>query len=85
MEPSTHLLLVPTAGERRIVERVMGLGDSGQVRIELCGFGPIAAAARTAHLVATCKPASVTLVGIAGTLDDRLSIGHAHQFDEVAN
>ncbi len=85
MEPSTHLLLVPTAVERRIVERVMGLGDSGRVRIELCGFGPIAAAARSAHLVATCKPASVTLVGIAGTLDDRLTIGQAYRFDEVAS
>jgi futalosine hydrolase len=85
MEPSTHLLLVPTAGERRIVERVMGLGDSGRVRIELCGFGPIAAAARTAHLVATHKPVSVTLVGIAGTLDDRLTIGQAYRFDEIAS
>ncbi len=85
MDMSTHLLLVPTAGERRIVERVMGLGDSGRVRIELCGFGPIAAAARTAHLVATCKPASVTLVGIAGTLDDQLTIGQAYRFDEVAS
>jgi futalosine hydrolase len=85
MEPSTHLLLVPTAGERRIVERVMGLGDSERVRIELCGFGPIAAAARSAHLVATCKPASVTLVGIAGTLDDRLTVGQAYRFDEVAS
>jgi futalosine hydrolase len=85
MGMSTHLLLVPTAVERRIVERVMGLGDSGRVRIELCGFGPIAAAARSAHLVATCKPASVTLIGVAGTLDDRLTIGQAYQFDEVAS
>jgi futalosine hydrolase len=85
MEPSTHLLLVPTAGERRIVEQVMGLGDSGQVRIELSGFGPIAAAARTAHLVATLEPASVTLIGIAGTLNDRLTVGQAYRFDEVAS
>jgi len=85
MDMSTHLLLVPTAGERRIVEQVMGSGDSGRVRIELCGFGPIAAAARTAHLVATHKPAGVMLVGIAGTLDDRLTIGQAYRFDEVAS
>jgi futalosine hydrolase len=85
MGNTIHLLVVPTVGERHIVERVMGLGDSGRVRIELCGFGPIAAAARAAHLVATYKPAGVTLVGIAGTLDDRLTVGHAYRFDEVAS
>jgi futalosine hydrolase len=85
MGPSTHLLLVPTAGERRVVEQVMGSGDSGRLRIELCGFGPIAAAARTAHLLATLDPASVTLVGIAGALVDKVSVGHAYRFDEVVS
>jgi futalosine hydrolase len=85
MGSSTHLLLVPTAGERRVVEQVMGSGDSGRLRIELCGFGPIAAAARTAHLLATLDPASVTLVGIAGAMDDRLLVGQAYRFDEVVS
>jgi futalosine hydrolase len=85
MGSSTHLLLVPTAGERRVVEQVMGSGDSGRLRIELCGFGPIASAARTAHLLATLDPASVTLVGIAGTLADELSVGRAYRFDEVVS
>ena len=83
MGPSTHLLLVPTAGERRVVEHVMGSGHSGRLRIELCGFGPIAAAARTAHLLATLEPASVMLVGIAGAMDDRLLVGQAYRFGEV--
>lgn len=80
-----QLLLVPTVGERRIVEQVIGSSDGGRLRIELCGFGPIAAAARTAHLLATLQPASVTLVGIAGAIDGRLTVGHAYRFDEVVS
>ena len=85
MRPSTCLLLVPTAGERRVVEQAIGSAAGERLRIELCGFGPIAAAARAAHLLATLGPASVTLVGIAGALDDRLSIGQAYRFDEVVS
>jgi futalosine hydrolase len=64
---------------------MIGSVGDGRLRIELCGFGPIAAAARAAHLVATCKPASVMLVGIAGSFDDRLMIGQAYRFHEVAS
>jgi futalosine hydrolase len=85
MGSSTHLLLVPTAGERRVVEQAIGSAAGKRLRIEQCGFGPIAAAARTAHLLATLDPASVTLVGIAGTLADELSVGHAYRFDEVVS
>ena len=74
------LLLVPTAGERRVI--AAALGDS--CRIELCGFGPVAAAARTAALLATHAPASVLLAGIAGRFDERLAIGSACLFSEVA-
>lgn len=83
MHPSTCLLLVPTAGERGVVEQAIGPAAGDRLRIELCGFGPIAAAARAAHLLAALEPASVMLVGIAGTMDDRLSIGQAYRFDEV--
>lgn len=83
MRPSTCLLLVPTAGERRVIERAIGSDARGRLQIELCGFGPIAAAARAAHLLAALEPASVMLVGIAGTMDDRLSIGQAYRFDGV--
>lgn len=83
MRPSSCLLLVPTAGERRVLEQAIGSRGAERLRIELCGFGPIAAAARAAHLLATLEPASVMLVGIAGAMDDRLSIGQAYRFDEV--
>jgi futalosine hydrolase len=74
------LLLVPTAGERRVI--AAALGDS--CRIELCGFGPVTAAARTAALLAAHAPAGVLLAGIAGRFDDRLAIGSAHWFSDVA-
>lgn len=74
------LLLVPTAGERQVL--AAALGDSR--RIELCGFGPVAAAARTAALVAEHAPASVLLAGIAGRFDERLAVGSAYLFSEVA-
>ena len=51
----------------------------------LCGFGPIAAAARTAELLAALRPSRVVLVGIAGTFDPALlPIGRALEFDAVA-
>ncbi|MFM7136987.1 MAG: futalosine hydrolase [Planctomycetota bacterium] len=75
-----NLVLVPTAGERQVL--LAALGDS--CRIELCGFGPIAASARTAALVARHAPARVLLAGIAGRFDDRLAIGSAHSFSAVA-
>lgn len=52
--------------------------------VELCGFGIVAAAARTAQLLAALRPERVILVGIAGGLDDRLAIGEATLFDSVA-
>jgi futalosine hydrolase len=74
------LLLVPTAGERRVLGAA--IGDS--CRVELCGFGPVAAAARTAALVARYAPDRVLLAGIAGRFDERLAIGSAHVFRDVA-
>jgi futalosine hydrolase len=82
------LLLVPTELERRVLAPLLAAplaatsGTTGP--IELCGFGPVAAAARTAGLLALHRPARVVLVGIAGRLDDRLPIGSAHLFDQVA-
>ena len=74
------LLLVPTAGERQVL--AAALGDS--CRIELCGFGPVAAAARTAAFLAAHAPASVLLAGIAGRCDERLAVGSAYLFSAVA-
>lgn len=74
------LILVPTERERRVVAPRLTIHG----RLELCGFGLVASAARTAMLLADSGAARVVLVGIAGRLDDRLAIGSAWQFDRVA-
>lgn len=78
------LLLVPTDLERHHLAGGLAEPSGRETSIELCGFGPIAAAARTAELIAACRPARVILAGIAGRLDARLEIGQAYCFDEVA-
>lgn len=79
---SETLFIVPTDLERR------GLGlhfsARGSADVALCGFGPVAAAARTAGLLAEHRPGRVILVGIAGRIDERLDIGKAYSFTEVA-
>ncbi|HEV8114272.1 MAG TPA: hypothetical protein VGR31_15985 [Planctomycetota bacterium] len=85
---STHaaptLLLVPTGLEMRELAALGGF-DAGLALVEEVGFGPIAAAARTASLLARLRPARVLLVGIAGSYDaDALPIGAAAQFTRVA-
>lgn len=77
------LILVPTALERR------GLGlpyaDQDSVsHVALCGFGPVASAARTGGLLTEQRPDRVILVGIAGRIDERLDLGAAYSFAEVA-
>jgi len=78
------LLLVPTPLEQEILKPIFGDSGFGDVPLVLCGFGPIAAAARTAQLVDRHNPASVILVGIAGSYSDRLAVGSATTFDSVA-
>jgi futalosine hydrolase len=83
------LVLVPTELERRLIEPVAAasgnlVGSHGSVRLELCGFGPVVAAARTARLIAEHRPERVLLVGIAGRFTDRLALGAAYAFDRVA-
>lgn len=78
------LILIPTDLERQRLLGTLRDALTPDDRIELCGFGPIAAAARTATLLATVQPASVLLVGIAGALDPALEIGEASAFAEVA-
>ena len=79
-----HLILVPTEMERRILAPILAPVITQGCRVALCGFGPVAAAARTAHLLAEHAPERVLLVGIAGRLDDRLAVGAAYQFERVA-
>jgi len=79
---SSLLLLTPTAGE------LAGLMAHPQLRPcswELCGFGPMVAAARTAMLLQMVRPQRVILCGIAGSYDvERLPIGEAFAFSDVA-
>lgn len=82
---SDVLILVPTPTERQILAPLL----QPQMRqfggtLHLCGFGPLAAAARTSQLIAQHRPAKIVLVGIAGAIGDTLSIGSATEFDEVA-
>ncbi|NBU41927.1 MAG: futalosine hydrolase [Planctomycetia bacterium] len=78
------LILVPTDPERRLLEPALSEGMHPGDRLELCGFGPVAAAARAARLLVTHPPARVLLVGIAGRFDDRLALGAAYRFARVA-
>ncbi len=81
METGGTLLLVPTELELAELESLGGFA----ARVELCGFGPVAAAARTAQLVAQHSPAEVLLLGIAGSFEPvRLPIGSVSSFREVA-
>ncbi len=78
------LILVPTELERR---RLIDLGGfpASAGRVELCGFGPIAAAARTAQILAQERPTRVLLIGICGAYDSaRHAVASALEFDAVA-
>ena len=77
------LILIPTQGEWARLQALGGLPPEAGI---LCrsGFGPVAAAARTAQLLATLAPRRVLLLGIAGTFDPaRLPVGSAALFGSV--
>jgi len=81
---SPTLLLVPTELELRRLRDQGGFGV-GFCLVSLCGFGPVAAAARTAQLLAELRPSRVLLVGIAGAYDTLSHpIGSTWEFGEVA-
>ena len=76
------LVLVPSEIERRHLARQRGFGVDAPC--ELCGFGPVAAAARARDAIAVHEPERVVLVGIAGTFDARgLPVGTAAVFPSV--
>ena len=79
-----YLILVPTEMERRGLEPMLAAPTAQGGHVELCGFGPVAAAARTAQLLTEHAPDRVLLVGIAGRLDDQLVIGDAYRFKREA-
>jgi futalosine hydrolase len=73
------LVLVPTELERAQLERHF----EGHT-LECVGFGPIAAAARAAALIAATRARRVLLIGIAGSYDRSAQpIGTAHLFTSV--
>lgn len=77
------LILVPTALELAGLRDAGGLGVAS-AQVELCGFGPVAAAARSAALLEALRPERVLLVGIAGTHDaGQAPLGAAVEFDRV--
>jgi futalosine hydrolase len=81
----SRLLLVPTAREWEILLPHVGkLARNSENRFELCGFGLVASAARTASLLAAHRPSQVILVGIAGSIGNELTVGKAYRFDQVA-
>lgn len=78
------LLLVPTELELELLEPHLADAELSAA-VEVCGFGPVAAAARTAHLIETKRPSHVVLAGIAGTFcADTLPLGTACCFRQVA-
>ncbi len=79
-----NLLLIPTQREHGTIAAIAGPHLDDRWRVELCGFGPVAAAARTAQLLAEWRPQLVCLVGIAGAIDPRLTLGRAYAFSAVA-
>ncbi len=77
------LVLIPTKQEEQRLRAVRPL-PPGLGLIARSGFGPLAAAARTAELIARLAPRRVLLLGIAGTMDEtRLPIGEASRFGRV--
>ncbi|MFN9368584.1 MAG: futalosine hydrolase [Planctomycetia bacterium] len=77
------LVLVPTETERLVLHDGLVSATAGEP-IELCGFGVVAAAARTMAALARHRPERVLLVGIAGAIDGHLPLGAARRFGSVA-
>ena len=84
--PLSDLILVPTVMERSLlVPRLAEESRDGDYALQLCGFGCIAAAARTGSLIARYRPKRVLLIGIAGSYDpSEIGIGSAVRFEQVA-
>jgi futalosine hydrolase len=81
---SPTLLLLPTELERARFAELGGLPQGFALQATV-GFGPVAAAARTAALLERLRPARAVLLGIAGAFDlDRHPLGSALELGSVA-
>lgn len=78
------LVLIPTEQEAAHIQAIVQQLRSEGTIVELCGFGPTVAAARTMQAIAAHHPDCVYLLGIAGAYQADTPIGSAFEFDEVA-
>ena len=80
------VLCVPTPLELDRLQRVApALLEEGRWRaVTVLGFGPVAAAARGAQLMASHAGATFLLLGIAGRYEDGPAVGAAARFGRVA-
>lgn len=78
------LVLVPTDLERSRLGGPLRSACPAAEYLELCGFGSVASAARTAALLSRYRPERVLLVGIAGAIGEAIPLGTARRFAAVA-
>ena len=70
--------------EMEHLQEVLDPPKRTEIAMQLCGFGPIAAAARAGYLISRYQPDRVLLIGIAGTFDaKRYPVGSAHRFTQT--
>jgi len=81
---TSTLILIPTIGERQILAPRFAPLLERDISVQLCGFGPVAAGAKTSQLIGSLQPKQIILVGIAGALADDLAVGQAEVFEHVA-
>lgn len=74
------IIFVPTQLELDSV----GDMDNPGLKMEICGFGPIASAAKAMEVLKRQRPTQAILMGIAGRYTDELEIGSAYEFGQVA-
>lgn len=79
------LVLVPTEFELRKLQPLIAepIATANGI-IATCGFGPIVSGIKTTQLLTRHNPTKVVLVGIAGAIGPRFSIGTAASFSQVA-
>lgn len=84
--PLPDLILIPTQLEFDSLLAHRGLRavlERRKFEVQLCGFGPIAAAANTARILGSRPTRRILLAGIAGGYTDALPLGSAWQFERV--
>src|SRR6056297_2895049 len=72
-----QLFLVPTELELERLRPTLGVHLGRDDHVEVCGFGLVASAARSAQCIASLSPRGVILLGLAGTYTGRLPVGRA--------